>query len=144
MKDITIKIKGKQNIGKNEEDNIEFITEGRYSYRNNSHYFVYDETEFSGMPGTTTILKLTEKENKLKMKRTGEFGNTGTELEFIAGKRMKILYQSPYGKMPMELYTKDINIDFDETKGGKINIDYYICYDNLQEGHNNIDLDIKF
>ena len=45
MKDITIKITGKQCYDDVEEDQMEFITDGRLFERNGFCYLVYDVTE---------------------------------------------------------------------------------------------------
>ena len=49
MRDITIKITGKQVYENHEEDQMEFITDGKIYQRNNAVYMIYDESEVSGM-----------------------------------------------------------------------------------------------
>ena len=68
MKDIQIKITGKQ-FAQDEEDRMEFITEGKLYEKGESRYLIYDESEFSGFPGCKTTLKLTG--DCLRMKRIG-------------------------------------------------------------------------
>ena len=51
MRDITLKIVGKQCYENKEEDQMEFITDGRLYVRNDSVYMIYDESEVSGMVG---------------------------------------------------------------------------------------------
>ena len=51
MKDITLKITGKQYSADQEEDQMEFITEGKLYEKNGALYLIYEESEFSGMPG---------------------------------------------------------------------------------------------
>ena len=50
MKDITIKITGKQCYDGTEEDQMEFITDGRLYERNGYCYLIYDESQRS--PGS--------------------------------------------------------------------------------------------
>lgn len=59
-KNIIISVKGKQ-ISGNEEPNIfELITEGKY-YKDEEGYCVtYDESEVTGMEGTTTTIKVAD------------------------------------------------------------------------------------
>lgn len=48
MKDITLKITGKQSYADKEEVQMEFVTEGRFYLRDDSVYVIYDESELSG------------------------------------------------------------------------------------------------
>ena len=57
MKDIMLKITGRQMADKDDEDLMEFITEGKLYERGGSRYLIYDESEFSGFPGCKTTLK---------------------------------------------------------------------------------------
>lgn len=142
MKDIRIKVKGKQQIGEEVEDNIEFMTEGTYSSRNGYHYFLYDEGELFDSKDIKTILKVGN--GQVRLRRKDSLGNIAEPMSFAKGKRISLDYYTPYGNMPMEIYTKDVSIDFEEDKGGRISIDYDIMYNNYEEGHNNINIDISF
>jgi hypothetical protein len=82
MKDITIKITGKQCYDGTEEDQMEFVTDGRVYERNGYFYLIYDESEISGLEGFRTTLKFNE--NSLKMKRFSKEG-PGPELYFEEG-----------------------------------------------------------
>ena len=67
MKDIMLRIIGKQITADMEEEQLEFITEGKLYERAGSLYLVYEESEFSGMPGCKTSLRLTG--DRVRMKR---------------------------------------------------------------------------
>ena len=86
MKDITLKIIGKQQYEGIEEDQMEFVTDGKLYVRNNSIYIIYDETEVSGMEGCKTTIKMNDK--SVRMRRTGKVG-FNTELYFETGKRFR-------------------------------------------------------
>lgn len=57
MKDITLKIVGKQIYRDVEEEQIEFVTEARLYEKGDSLYLIYEESEFSGMPAARRALK---------------------------------------------------------------------------------------
>ena len=69
MKDITLKITGKQCYESHEEEQMEFVTDGKLYVRGSAIYIVYDETDVSGMAGYKTTLKLSG--DSLKMRRIG-------------------------------------------------------------------------
>lgn len=141
MKDIRIRITGKQFIGDNSEEKMEFITEGQMSNRNGSYYFMYEESEFSGFPGCKTVLKLTDNET-LRMKRIGRDTGYGAELVFAKGEKFTNSYMTPYGTFNMEVMTEKFQSDFDEEKGGSISIDYHVVFSDLAEGYNRLKIDI--
>ena len=58
MKDIMMRIIGTQFGEDREEEQMEFITEGKLYEKGEAMYLLYDETEISGMPGCKTRLKL--------------------------------------------------------------------------------------
>lgn len=141
MKDIMLKIIGKQVTSDYEEEQLEFVTEGKYYVKGDSVYLLYDESEFSGMEGCTTSLKITG--DRIKMKRYGESISLDTEIEFEKGKRFKGYYDTPFGSVEMEVLTNDVVNKIEKAKGkGKLNIDYHISLRGLSEGRSILDIEI--
>ncbi|HKM29042.1 MAG TPA: DUF1934 domain-containing protein [Anaerovoracaceae bacterium] len=139
MKDIMLKIVGRQYYGE-EEDQLEFVTEGKLYERAGSKYLVYDESEFSGFPGCKTTLKLTD--SSMKMRRLGEVGY-GTEIVFEKGKRFLSKYETPYGMMDMEVLTNDFTNNLSEEGLGNVDIDYNVSISGLAEGRNKLNIEVK-
>ncbi|WP_102401462.1 DUF1934 domain-containing protein [Haloimpatiens massiliensis] len=109
---VTSKIKGE------EQDKIEVVTPGKFYQKGDSFYAVYDETEISGMEGTTTTLKISsEKVSLIRM------GTTSTKMNFKDKLKDVILYNTPYGMLQLELETNKLDIDMNED-GGHILVDY--------------------
>lgn len=141
MKEIMLKIVGKQIMADVEEEQVELITEGRYYEKGDAVYLVYDESEFSGMEGCTTSLKITG--DKIKMKRYGQLIGMDTEIEFEKGKRFKGYYDTPFGSVEMEVLTNDIVNTIKGSEGkGSLNIDYHISLRGLTEGRSKLDIQI--
>ena len=141
MKDIMLKIIGKQVTTDTEEERLEFVTEGKYYVNGDSVYLLYDESEFSGMEGCTTSLKITG--DNIKMKRYGESIGLDTEIEFEKGKRYKGYYGTPFGSVAMEVLTNDVVNRIEKTEGkGSLNIDYNISLRGLSEGRSILDIQI--
>lgn len=140
MRDITLKIVGKQCYDGKEEDQMEFVTDGRLYVRDDSVYMIYDETEVSGMEGCKTTLKI--KGDSVKMRRIGEIGYN-TELYFEKGKRFNSTYDTPYGPMDVEVLTSRVqnNLNMDELKGN-IDIEYDVSLEGMAEGKNRLTIDI--
>lgn len=140
MKDITLKITGKQQYEGTEEEQMEFITDGKLYVRNDAVYIIYDETQVSGMEGCKTTIKLGD--GSVKMKRTGEAGFK-TELFFEEGKRFSSVYQTPYGPMGVEVLTDHVKNDFDIEKcQGSIDVQYQVSMEGLAEGRNRLTIKV--
>ncbi len=138
MKNVMLKIKGKQNPAGGEEDIIELTTEGKYYDKDNARYLVYEESDISGMEGCTTTLKI--EEEKIIMKR---YGNANSEIVFEKGKRHTTSYTTPYGNLKMEVLTKKLEYDIDDEPNGSISLKYSISLQGIIEGTNALDIEIK-
>ena len=140
MKDITLKITGKQCYDDVEEDQMEFVTEGRLYEKNGFCYLIYDESEISGLEGLKTTLRFDDK--SLKMKRIGSAG-PGTELYFEEGKRFSSVYETPMGPMEIEVLTRSVkNLLDKESAKGQIDIEYDVSLGGMAEGKNKLIIDV--
>lgn len=134
-----IKVIGTQRDEKGEENTIELLTEGVLYEKNGNIYIVYEETQISGMEGTTTTLKI-EGTNKVSMKR---FGNTTAQFVFEEGKRFDSLYHTGYGNFKMELVTNHLTIQLNDlSKKGKIEIQYELTVSGLVETVNQLKIEV--
>ncbi|MDR3072364.1 MAG: DUF1934 domain-containing protein [Clostridiales Family XIII bacterium] len=144
MKDILLKIIGNQIRTRSEDTDLdgqmEFITEGRFFKKGYSLYLVYEESEFSGMEGCTTSLKITG--DKIKMKRFGEDVGIETAIEFEKGKRFNGYYDTPFGSVEMEVLTNKIDNHILDTGEGTLDIDYNISLKGLAEGRSKLSIEI--
>lgn len=123
----------------NEEETIELMTEGDFIEDHRGFRLIYDETELSGMEGTTTTLDI--EENKVIMSR---LGSASSIMEFEKGKKHKTLYNTEFGNLYMEMHTTNIDILFKKNPLLiDIQIDYDIIVKNLFEGKNKMRIKVK-
>jgi len=140
MKDIILKIIGKQLSSDMEEVQLEFMTEGQFYEKDKSRYLIYDESEFSGMPGCQTKLELTG--DRIKMSRLGAGIGMDTQIEFTKGKRYTGYYETPFGAVEMEVLTNDITNNLSSDGTGSVDIDYHISLKGLTEGRSRLNIEI--
>jgi len=138
MKDIILRIIGSQIHGlesrTEDEDAVEFITEGRFTRRGDALYLIYEETEISGESGYTTSLKVTGE--KVRMKRySGEEG-IQTAIEFEKGGRFSGWYETPFGIIEMEVLTNDVDNQLSPEGAGTLGIDCSVSLKGLTESRN--------
>lgn len=97
---------------------IAVITPGKFYIKDETYYARYEETEISGMKGTTTILKI--KSDELVLMRSG---TTSSKMKFAKDLKNISMYDTPYGTLHITTNTKEIKIDVDEN-GGKVFVKY--------------------
>jgi len=132
-----LKIKGKQTNINGEENTIELITEGKLYKKNGTYYLVYDETEISGMEGSTTTLKI--QDSKVSMKR---FGSNTSNLIFEKGKKHRTEYETAFGEMTMDVVTSNMDVNISELGKGSINVFYKLNISESVESNNHLSIDI--
>lgn len=120
-----ISVKSSSNLEPNEA--IEVVTPGKFVIHEDGFKAIYEESEISGMEGTTTTLNI--KDNLMILERVG---STTTNMEFKEGEMAVSLYNTPYGILDLNIDTKKLNIDIDEN-GGEIYSKYILGLEG-QEG----------
>ena len=147
MKDIMLRIIGKQ-INRNnqveDEDSVEFMTEGKFYRKDGSTYIVYEESEMSGMKGVKTTLRIDDASGDVRMKRFGSGVIMDTVMEFSKGKRFNSRYETPFGAVPMEVITNRIVNDLKpEEAKGRLFIDYEISLKGLTDTRSLLNIEVS-
>ncbi len=101
-----------------DEDAIEVQTPGSFFKERNLYYAQYDETEISGMEGTTTTIEINPE--KLLLIREG---TTTAKMEFQKNNKYTTLYNTPYGSLELVILTKELKINISDD-GGDILVNY--------------------
>ena len=138
MKEVMVRIRSTQVSQEVGEDTMEFVTEAKLYKKNGALYLLYEESEFSGMPGCKTRLRL--RDGEVQMKRFGEGAGIGNELKFEKGKRYSGIYDTPFGPIGIELLTNDVASTVSEDGKGQVDIDYEVSLKGLLEGRNKMNI----
>lgn len=120
-----ISVKSSSNLDPNEA--IEVVTPGKFIIEENGFKAIYEESEISGMEGTTTTLNI--QDNIMVLERVG---STSTNMEFKEGEMAVSLYNTPYGVLNLNVDTEKLNININEN-GGEIYSKYILGLEG-QEG----------
>ncbi len=103
-------------------EDIEINTNGTLSLEDGRIELSYDETELTGMDGSTTAISFSE-DNPSLISMVRE-GSVSTALVFEQGKRHRCAYNTPY--MPFELCVHTLKVDNKLSTDRTIFIDYII------------------
>ena len=120
-----ISVKSTSNLDPNEV--IEVVTPGTFIINEEGFKAIYEESEISGMDGTTTTLNI--QDNMMILERVG---STTTNMEFKEGAMAVSLYNTPYGVLNLNVDTEKLNININEN-GGEIYSKYILGLE-VQEG----------
>lgn len=109
------------------ENKIEVVSIGTFEKKDNQYIVKYDETELSGMEGTTTTIII--RDNSFSLNREG---STETQMDFENNKESAILYKTPYGIINMKVFTQEVNINIDDN-GGELSTIYTLILEGEQK-----------
>ncbi|MBR4150897.1 MAG: DUF1934 domain-containing protein [Firmicutes bacterium] len=132
-----LKITGKT---ADEDDGIEFITEGKFCRKGPLLFIQYPESELSGMEGCTT--SLTVGKNKVRLRRSGEPLAVDTVMEFEKGKRFLGVYETPFGPLGMEILTDSIEKELEEDGRGRLSINYSVSLKGVSDARKTLDIEL--
>lgn len=133
---VIISIKGKQ-VNENGPDEMELVTEGRLICNDKGVLVSYQESELTGLQGTTTMLRINGPVVTLLRE-----GTVNSQMVFEEGRRHLSMYETPYGSMSVGINTRRVKNTIGET-GGDLEIDYAIEIDNLMVGRNYFSMNVK-
>lgn len=120
-----------------EEDAIEVTTVGEFYKQDDTYYAVYDETELSGMEGTTTTLKISEDSFLLS-----RVGTTTGDMRFTRGDKDVVNYHTPYGILELKTETKKLEVNLGDN-GGEVFIDYNMTVSGQKPQLNMLKINIR-
>jgi len=137
IKDVVISIRSLIDYGMDEEDSIDFSTDGVYQLEDGVAHIAYLESEVTGLLGTRTSVKVTP-DSVIVDRR----GSLTSRMEFSPGSRSSFLYDTPVGQATMNMNTRSVRHRFDHT-GGELEIDYVLDMEHMVVSRNKFLLTVR-
>ena len=134
---VIISIRGSQLYEGQAPDVTELVTGGTLRREKEGYTIAYQETELTGLEGTTTKLRI--EGPKVTLLRQG---NVNSQMVFEVGRKHLSMYETPYGALAVGIETRRMKNTVDEA-GGELEIDYAIEIDNLLAGKSQFQLNVK-
>ena len=136
-KDVIISIRGTQDYSGTDPATMELVTEGKLAVQDGALCLSYEESELTGMEGTTTVFQVEpEKVTLLRL------GSVQSEMVFEEGRRHMSLYSTPYGNMEIGVRARRLNSTLELT-GGRLEIDYDIEINHMLAGQSLFRIDVR-
>jgi uncharacterized beta-barrel protein YwiB (DUF1934 family) len=133
MEKILISIDGTQNFGKGDTNNVELTTTGELNVLPDSYTLKYEESELTGMEGTTTEITVSNT-GVVSLSRKG---TVNSNLVFEEGQRHLSYYDTKDGAFSIGVFASYVDTVLEQNYG-EINITYAMDVDDKPIGENEI------
>lgn len=135
---VMLSIRGEQYFDDIDPDGTELLTAGTMEWLDEGRVLLeYQETELTGMEGTTTTFDVNG--SKVTLTRTG---TVNSQMVFEEGRQHTSLYETPFGEMTVDIQTSRLRHNLSE-RGGVMDINYSIAVEHTVTGRNCFKIRVK-
>ena len=127
---VMLSIRGEQYFDDVDPDATELMTEGTMTMNDRGIRLSYEESELTGMEGTTTTFIVEGK--RVTLLRTGA---VNSQMIFEEGEQHTSLYETPFGELTVDIQTSKLLHNLSE-RGGLMEIKYSIAVEHTVTGRN--------
>ena len=127
---VLLSIRGEQYFDDIDPDATELMTEGTMVLTEDGMVLSYEETELTGMEGTTTTFEV--KGPQVILTRTG---TVNSQMVFEEGRQHTSLYETPFGELTVDIQTSTSKHNLTQ-RGGVMEIKYSIAVEHTVTGRN--------
>ena len=127
---VLLSIRGEQYFDGIDPDETELMTEGTMALTEDGFVLSYEESELTGMEGTTTTFEV--KGPRVTLTRSGA---VNSQMVFEEGRQHTSLYETPFGELSVDIQTSELKHNLSE-RGGLMEIKYSIAVEHTVTGRN--------
>ncbi len=136
LKDVWISINSIHSYDQDDEDSLEFSTDGHYYYDGENGCLTYMESDVTGLEGTRTSVIVMP--DQVVVDRDGMITS---RMIFREGVRDAFQYATPFGSATMGIDTRRISHRMDEN-GGRVEIDYVVDMEHAVAARNRFQITV--
>ena len=137
MDTVVVSVIGIQRDQAGEENRLELIAVGRHYKKNDIDYIRYEESAVSGLEGTKTTLKISDK--RLLLLRSGKVQQ---RMVFQQDAVSDSLYRTPLGNFNLSVKTNKLTVELSEGLG-QIQVAYELLLDGQWQSANQLVIEIR-
>ena len=134
---VIISIKSNQIYDDREPDCIELVSAGTLEQTEGGYTISYQESELTGLEGTTTVLQVSEGQVTLLRQ-----GGVNSVMVFEEGRQHVSVYETPEGTLAISVNTQRLRSALD-AQGGGIEIQYTIDVNHAATGLNQFHIHVS-
>ncbi len=137
LKNVMITVDSRKEDMEGETEVSQFVTEGTLGCDEGQCQIIYQESEVTGMAGTTTMLKV--ESGSVMLIRSGTLSSI---LVFEKGKTHWSGYDTEFGSIQIGVTANRVDVSMSEL-GGKVLVDYTLDFNGARGGRNSIHVDVR-
>ena len=130
-------VRGEQYFDDVDPDETKLMTDGTMEFSEEGIRLSYEETELTGMEGTTTTFEV--KGGQVTLTRSGA---VNSQMIFEEGRQHTSLYETPFGELSVDIQTAKLRHNLSE-RGGIMEIKYSIAVAHAVTGRNCFKIRVK-
>ena len=134
---VLLSIRGEQYFDDIDPDATELMTEGTMEVTEDGIVLSYEESELTGMEGTTTTFEVCGP--RVTLTRSGA---VNSQMVFEEGRQHTSLYETPFGELSVDIQTGRLRHNLTE-RGGIMEIQYSIAVEHTVTGRNCFKIRVK-
>ena len=134
---VVISVEGKQKFLGEEPQTVQIVTDGIMKRVGDVVYLSYEESEMTGMEGTTTTFAV--KDDYVELTRTGA---VQSRMVFETGKKNVSLYDMGFGALTIGIKARRLKNNLGP-EGGRLEISYGIEIEDQIQGLNSFTIDVR-
>lgn len=136
--EVLITLRGTQTYAQEKPESVELMTRGTMTGRNGKFAISYEETELTGVKGTTTTF-LVFNPKRVVLSREGTIRS---RMVFEEDVKNEALYDLGFGSLLISICARKIVVDLSE-QGGKLFIDYTVEVEQSMSSRNNYEIIVE-
>ena len=134
---VLLTIRGEQYFDDIDPDATELMTEGVMEVLEDGYRISYEESELTGMEGTTTTFEVCGR--RVILSRAGK---VNSQMVFEEGRQHTSMYETPFGELTVDIQTSSLRHTLSE-RGGLMEIRYSIAVEHTVTGRNCFKIRVK-
>ena len=134
---VLLSIRGEQYFDDIGPDATELMTDGTLEVTEDGLVLSYEESELTGMEGTTTTFEVCGP--RVTLTRSGA---VNSQMVFEEGRQHTSLYETPFGELSVDIQTGRLRHNLTE-RGGIMEIQYSIAVEHTVTGRNCFKIRVK-
>ena len=134
---VLLSIRGEQYFDDIDPDATELMTDGTLEVTEDGLVLSYEESELTGMKGTTTTFEVCGP--RVTLTRSGA---VNSQMVFEEGRQHTSLYETPFGELSVDIQTGRLRHNLTE-RGGIMEIQYSIAVEHTVTGRNCFKIRVK-
>ena len=137
VESVVISVEGTQRMAGEEKQTVQIVTDGTMKREGDMVYLSYEESEMTGMEGTTTTFAVGS--DQVVLTRTGA---VQAQMIFEKGKRNVSLYDMGFGALTIGVKARRLKNELGP-EGGRLEISYGIEIEDQVQGLNSFVIDVR-